>query len=282
MLSIYKILFIIVMMVWVFEIIRNGVIVKNLIVLLMAALLLSACQQETQQPEAKAVDEPKQVEAVQEKQQPAVAENEEQKPAEADPHAGHSHPEGLAPVEGERYAVVESQFQCEEPVVIEFFAYQCPHCNNLEPEAEAWRERNAGKVKFLSIPTHLGNQRMGVLLLVHHAAKALGVLEKTQHALFERVHKEERLFASQEEAEAFLVAQGADPAKVKSVIENEQLISDSVKADFEYLQKYRIASVPQVLVNHKYMTDITVAGGHKEVFDVVDEALQLESDCKAE
>ena len=197
-----------------------------------------------------------------------------------DGHSEHSHAAPIPP--GQKYQVVDQNFECEAPVVIEFFAYHCPHCYNLEPAAEKWRAKNAdngGKVKFISVPTTLGHQQYGSMLLVHHAAKLLGVLDKTQHALFKRLHEEKKLFASPDEAAEFLIAQGADKDKALTILNDQKLMSDSIEQDFEYLRKYKVSSVPQVLVNHKYMTNITAAGGHDEVFNVVDELLELDHNC---
>nr|WP_246722842.1 thiol:disulfide interchange protein DsbA/DsbL [Aliikangiella sp. G2MR2-5] len=196
--------------------------------------------------------------------------------SQAENHQGHEH---AAAPSGERYQKLESDAACEEPVVIEFFAYHCPHCYALEPSAEKWRAKNGGKVKFLSVPTTLGHDQLGSLLLVHHAAKLLGVLEKTQHALFERFHKEKKLFASEDEAAEFLAAQGADKAEALAMLKNQDEMMKSINEDFELLKQYRISSVPQVLINHQYMTNITAAGGHDEVFEVVDETLQLANNC---
>lgn len=181
----------------------------------------------------------------------------------------------------EQYQIVEPQVECETPVVIEFFAYHCSHCYTLEPAAEEWRKKNAGKVRFLPVPTHLGNKQLSSMLLVHHAAVKLGILEKTQHALFNRFHKERKLFSSPEDAADFLVANGADKTKALEVLNDQAAIVKAIEADFEILKKYKITSVPQVLVNHRYLINISSAGGHKEVFQVVDQALKMEHSCKA-
>lgn len=249
-------------------------------------LLITACQQEEKPVAAQNQQEQKEataktaIEKTEAKVETVVESHD-------DSHSHHGHDHGAAPTSdtplvmtGERFKMVEPQEECSEPVVIEFYAYHCPHCKDLEPAAEAWRKKNAGKVKFISVPSDLGHQQMGSLLLVHHAAKILGVLEKTQHALFNRFHVEKKLFSSADEAAQFLADQGADLEKAKLVLADQEAMSKSINPDFELLNKYRIASVPQVLVNHQYITDITSAGGHKEVFETVDEMLKLQHNCK--
>ncbi|WP_444996618.1 thioredoxin domain-containing protein [Aliikangiella sp. IMCC44359] len=270
-----------------------GVKVKYFSVVLISAFLLAACQQEEKKEVAKTHD--KQVAASadltekqsnsEEKSEPAAESKVEEKApvAVANEHAGHNHDQEVGhsvKTNGEKFRVVEPQFACEAPVVIEFYAYQCPHCYNLEPYAEAWRKKNAGKVNFIAVPTHLGHQQFGSLLLVHQAAKKLGVLEKVQHALFERVHKDKKLFASADEAAEFLVAQGADKEKAVATLADEKAISAEIKKSFEMLTKYKVAHVPQILVNHQYMTDISSAGGKEELFKLVDELLLKENSCQ--
>jgi len=252
--------------------------IKHLSILAISSFLLVACQQEENKTETKTAEKAEQ--KVEKK--PAneeVNQSTTVKPLQSSEHDGHNHGTANAVVTGEKYAIVESQEACEKPIVIEFFAYHCPHCNDLEPAAEAWRKKNADKITFRSVPTDLGHRQYGSLLLAHHAAKRLGTLEKTQHALFNRVHNEKKLFGSAEELAQFLADQGADLEKAKVAVADQAALTESIRADFDLLNKYKISSVPQVLVNHKYMTDITIAGGHKEVFDIVDETLKLNNSC---
>jgi len=252
--------------------------VNKLTLFMLAALLLAACGPSDEAADKDPAATAPQTSAAKKSQddKQTTTQKKELKPQQT---PVNPQVEVEATVPGQKYQIVESQADCNEPVVMEFFAYQCPHCNNLEPAAEAWRAKNAS-VRFQGVPTDLGNPQMGSLLLVHHTAKILGVLEKTQHALFNRVHKEKKLFASPDEAVAFLVEQGADAEQARKTLDNKEAITRSIEADFELLKKYKITSVPQVLVNHRYMTNISAAGGHKEVFEVVDQTLKLESSCQ--
>ena len=174
---------------------------------------------------------------------------------------------------------IESDETCDTPVVMEFFAYQCPHCFTLESEAKKWKDANQGKVKFVAIPTHLGNEQFGSFLIVHHAAKILGVLDKATPALFKRIHEENKGFSSPDDAINFLVALGASPEKAKSAVESDEQIKTSIDESFRLLAKYKIAGVPTIIVNHKYQFDVTKAGGYDKVFDVVNQTLALDSNC---
>jgi len=185
----------------------------------------------------------------------------------------------VSPLIEQPYDIVESDITCEEPVVIEFFAYQCPHCYKLESFAEAWKKKNQGKVKFQAVPTHLGHQEFGSFLIVHQTAKNLGILDKAMPALFKRLHEDKKTFASQDEAIAFLVALGASEDAVKTAISNEEKIKTGIDENFLLMQKYKISGVPTILVNHQYQFNVTKAGGYDKVFEVVEETLKLPSNC---
>ena len=255
---------------------------KQLFAILALVLALAACQGEQESSKKPAESEqPTKETSKPEAPQPTEANRatvkDEHSEGDGDSHS-HEHVDAIPA--GQTFSEVESQYACEAPVVYEFFAYQCPHCYTLEPEAEKWRAKNAGKVKFVSVPTHLGRDQFGSLLLVHHAADKLGVLEGVQKALFNRIHNEKKLFATPDEAADFLTEHGANREKALEALNDRVAMGETINKDFEMMSKYKITSVPRVIVNHRYMTDITAAGGTENVFKVVDELLAKEHSCK--
>ncbi len=174
---------------------------------------------------------------------------------------------------------IESDEACEAPVVMEFFAYQCPHCYTLETQAKKWKDANKGKVNFVAIPTHLGREEFGSFLIIHHAANQLGLLDKATPALFDRIHNQKKGFSSPDEAINFLVTLGANQENAKAAIESDEKIKTAIDESFRLLSKYKIAGVPTIIVNHKYQFDVTKAGGYDKVFEIVDQTLKLASNC---
>lgn len=210
--------------------------------------------------------------------------------AESSSHQADSHQEKRQPTKTassvplvtieDKFEVVAPKRECSKPVVIEFFAYHCVHCFSLEPDALAWREKHKDKVDFIAIPTDLGQKQAGIFLLIHHAAKKVGVLDKAQIALFKRFHEEKKLFNSAEEVAEFLAAFGADKAEALAALEDREYLEKSLQHDFALLKDYSILAVPRILVNHRYMTDPTRAGGVENIFKVVDQLLTKEHNCK--
>jgi len=239
--------------------------------LLFLALLLSACQP---------ADETKKPEAIEKAPEPEAKTSSVQT---HDHSHEHEHPQtnkpNISPLLEQPYEIVESDETCTEPVVMKFFAYQCPHCYTLEKHTQTWKKENNGKVKFQAVPTHLGNQQFGPFILVHETAKTLGLLDKITPMLFKRLHEEEKLFSSQDEAIDFLVSAGANKESATVAIENEEAIKTAIDSNFRLLAKYKISGVPTILVNHRYKFNVTKAGGYDKVFEVVNQTLKLPSNC---
>ncbi|MDQ7048860.1 MAG: thiol:disulfide interchange protein DsbA/DsbL [Enterobacterales bacterium] len=231
------------------------------IALLTIFLLLSACQPdkaETQTTENKSVD------STANSQPRALQEN---PPAEF----------SLTPKQP--YEVLESDETCNQPEVMEFFAYQCPHCYKLEPFAEKWLQQKSANIKFISVPTHLGHKEFGSFLIVHQTAIGLGMLDQVTLKLFERIHKQKKGFNSQVDAVNFLVAAGADEHQALKEIQNGEKIKTAMDNNFKLLAQYKITGVPTIVVNKKYKFSVSQAGGYDKVFDMVEETLKLPSNC---
>ncbi len=177
------------------------------------------------------------------------------------------------------YDIIESDEACTAPIVIEFFAYQCPHCYKLEKFVDAWKKQNTGKVQFRSVPTDLGRKEFSSFLIVHHSAEKLGLLDSAIPALFNRLHEQKKAFASLDEAVSFLISLGASEQDAKKTIEDQEAIKAAIGEDFRLLSKYQVTGVPAILVNHRYKFDVTKAGGYDKVFEVVEETLKLPSGC---
>jgi len=234
----------------------------NSIRIFFLALLLSACQSESTESE------------------------ESKKPESATSKTTIQTESSVKPTENKNsaelpYEIVESDETCGEPVVIEFFAYQCPHCYTLEKFAKEWRDKNAGRIKFKAVPTHLGNQQFGPFLIVHQAAEVLGLLDKATPMLFHRLHEEKKAFTSEDEAAEFLVSVGATKEDALKALQDQENAKNAIDDNFRLLAKYKVAGVPAIVVNHRYKFDVTKAGGYEKVFEVVDQTLALPSSCSA-
>nr|WP_256489568.1 DsbA family protein [Pleionea sp. CnH1-48] len=176
------------------------------------------------------------------------------------------------------YEEVEPQDACEAPIVIEFFAYQCPHCNTLEDYLKKW-EKPEGVI-FKLVPTDLGRKEFFPFILVHVAAEKLGIIDTVKTALFNRIHKEQKMIQSQEDAIQILVEAGAKKEAAEAVLKDEEYLKTSIESNYELLRKYKITGVPDLLVNYQYKTSPRTAKGYDNVFPTINNLLKNPLKCK--
>ena len=121
---------------------------------------------------------------------------------------------------------------------------------------------------------------MGGYILVHNAAKKLGMLTKTQALLFKRYHEDKKQFETKDDALRFLMAIGADREAAIKALDDHHYAGKQNKNYLKELRRYQITGVPAVVVNDKYYIDVKSAGGYGEVFKLAEEVLELDSHCK--
>lgn len=154
--------------------------------------------------------------------------------------------------------------------VVEVFWYACPHCFELDPAIESWR--NKGKpayVEFARIPA-MWNDTLRIHARLYYATEALGKLEELHTALFREFHVNGNPLNTLESMQAFFKKHGVSPEEFQKAFSSFGVESKLQRADF-LNRRYQINSVPVVVVNGKYVTDRQMAGGDKELFDLVNE-----------
>jgi thiol:disulfide interchange protein DsbA len=154
--------------------------------------------------------------------------------------------------------------------VVEVFWYACPHCFELDPAIESWR--NKGKpayVEFARIPA-MWNDTLRIHARLYYATEALGKLEELHAALFREFHVNGNPLNTLEAMQAFFKKHGVSPDEFQKAFSSFGVESKLQRADF-LNRRYQINSVPVVVVNGKYVTDRQMAGGDKELFDLVNE-----------
>ena len=101
-----------------------------------------------------------------------------------------------------------------------------------------------------------------------YAAKKLGVLDKIHLPLFDAIHKDKRKIMDKKSLRKFFVEHGVNGDDFDQAM-NSKEVEDSVRYAFTMGQRYAITGVPAVIINGKYLTSASMAGGYNEIIDVV-------------
>ncbi len=150
--------------------------------------------------------------------------------------------------------------------VREFFWYGCPHCYALEPALTAWLKQLPQGVQFVRTP--------GVAphWLVHAQAyytfESLGVVERIHAAFFDAYHRNHRKLDNLQDLARFAAEQGVDREAFERAFHSFG-VRVKVERAKQLNMAFNIHSVPALVVDGKYVTSPTMAGGEREALAVV-------------
>ena len=183
-----------------------------------------------------------------------------------------------APVEGVHYVRLAEPAPAGVPgkiEVIEFFWYECPHCNAFEPALDAWAKRQPEDVAFRRVPVWFREEPFSAQQRLFYALEALGALPTLHRKVFFAIHVEHTRLRTPEDLAAFALKNGIDPLKFMAAYSAFGVQSKSLQAR-QTAAAYKIDAVPAMGVQGRYYTNGTLAnagaaaGSNERMLDVVD------------
>jgi thiol:disulfide interchange protein DsbA len=154
--------------------------------------------------------------------------------------------------------------------VTEVFWYGCGHCFALDPAVESWRAKGkAPYVEFNRVPA-MWNESTRLHARIFYTAEVLGKLEELHSLIFREINVNGNQLNNVDKIAAFFQQHGVSKDKFTETFSSFAVESKLQRADF-LNKRYRIQSVPTVIVNGKYSTDIGSAGGESQLFSLIDE-----------
>lgn len=153
--------------------------------------------------------------------------------------------------------------------VAEVFWYGCPHCFAFEPYVASWIAKKPEYVSFVRVPT-LWSPVAQIHARAFYTEEALGKTAEMHGALFREIHDNGNPLDTEDKLQAFFAKFGVDAATFTSSFDSFGVHAKLQRAE-ELNRRYKIASVPTIVVNGKYTTDVGMAGGDEELFALIGE-----------
>ncbi len=168
----------------------------------------------------------------------------------------------------------------EKIEVAEVFWYGCNHCYNLEPILQRWAEDLPEGVEFVKLPA-VWNPVLETHAQVFFTIEALAGAGKIENknavhmAFFDEIHVNRQRMSSEKSIIDFIGNFGVDKASFENAW-NSFEVNTKLRQAKTLNRAYEIGSVPTIVVNGKYVTDETRAGGKPELIAVIDELIASE------
>ena len=159
--------------------------------------------------------------------------------------------------------------------VTEVFWYGCPHCYTFDPYLESWKTDLPASVSFVRLPA-VWNPLLQLHARAFYTAEALGKDEEIHPTIFREIHLNGNYLDSEQSLQAFFGQFDVSPEDFSSAFNSFAVHTKLQRAD-DLSRRYRISSVPTVIVNGKYTTNAAMAGNYDTLMDLVDELIALEA-----
>jgi thiol:disulfide interchange protein DsbA len=159
--------------------------------------------------------------------------------------------------------------------VAEVFMYSCPHCYTLEPHINQWAENKDPNVRLVRIPA-IFNQLALMHAQLYYTEFYLvqtGMLKDQvafREMVFEEFHRRNNRLTSEDAIRRLFVRVGVSEEDFNRTWGSFE-VNQSLRVAQDLARRYGIASVPKIVVNGKYTTDVGTAGGYSELLELIDE-----------
>ena len=180
--------------------------------------------------------------------------------------------------EGKHYITLDKPVKTavgDKVEVRELFWYYCSHCFNVEPVLSNWVKKLPNNTAFIRQPA-VFSERWERGAKFFYVLEQLGEVERLHGQLFDAIHLHKTPLIDQADFVEWLAERGVDKDVANGAFKS---FSVRIKVNKSKLNtvKYHTSGVPALVINGKYWTDASHAGGELEMFKVADYLISKES-----
>ena len=152
--------------------------------------------------------------------------------------------------------------------VIEFFWYNCGHCNAFEPVLSNWVKALPKDVVFKRMPIAFRDDSVPQQKLFF-ALEAMGLTDKLHARVFAAIHGDRQNLTSADAITEWMVKQGVDKTKFLAQFNSFSTSTKATRAR-QLQNAYQLEGVPAMGVAGRFYVDGTTAGSMDRALQIVD------------
>jgi thiol:disulfide interchange protein DsbA len=159
--------------------------------------------------------------------------------------------------------------------VAEVFMYSCPHCYDLEPFVNEWAENKDPNVRLVRIPA-IFNQLALLHAQLYYTEFYLAQSGKLKdqaafrEMVFEEFHRRGNRLSSEDAIRRLFTRAGVSDEDFNRTWGSFE-VNQALRVAQDLTRRYGVASVPVIIVNGKYRTNMGSAGSYPKLIEVIDE-----------
>lgn len=180
--------------------------------------------------------------------------------------------QGRPPVSGQDYQSLAKPAPVDAPAgkieLLEFFWYNCPHCNSFEPLFESWSQRAPKDVVIRRVPVAF-RPDFAAQQRLYYTLEAMGLVEKLHAKVFYAIHVERKRLEQPAVIADWVAQQGVDKAKFTEQFNSFSVASKANRAT-QLMNAYQVEGVPALGIAGRFYTDGSMARSMERALQVAD------------
>lgn len=152
--------------------------------------------------------------------------------------------------------------------VLEFFWYNCPHCNAFEPTLSAWGKKLPKDVELKRVPVRF-RAEFEPQQRAYYVLEALGKVEELQGKMFAAIHTERQTLTTLEPLLVWAEKNGI-PKKQFTDLYNSFTVIGKARRAAQLQEQFKVEGVPALGVAGRFYVDGSLAGSMERALQVVD------------
>lgn len=185
----------------------------------------------------------------------------------------------ISHAQAQGYQLLETPVPTRDPSrieILEFFWFGCPHCNRFEPTINAWKANKPDDVDFVREAPAL-NPAWETHSRAFYAAEALGITDKMFDQTFNEIHQNGNRLTSPKAVGKFIEDLGIDVSAEDYMKAMQSFsVATALKRSEKLARDSRVSGVPSILINGKYITSASLAGGNDGIINVMNQLIEVE------
>jgi thiol:disulfide interchange protein DsbA len=144
--------------------------------------------------------------------------------------------------------------------VVEFFAYECPHCSRLEGVLNEWVKKQGDRISFRRIHVHFSDM-MEAQQRLYFALELMNRENEDRHRIFDQIHQKHVGINSDEDVLKFVQENNIDKQKFLLAYSSIQ-VREKVRKAIEMQRVSMVHSVPAIVVDRRFLTNPDLFENH--------------------
>jgi len=152
--------------------------------------------------------------------------------------------------------------------VLEFFWYNCPHCNAFEPTLSAWNKKLQKDVELKRVPVRF-RAEFEPQQRAYYVLEALGKVEELQTKMFAAIHTERQTLTTLEPLLVWAEKNGIAKKQFTDLYNSFTVIGKARRAA-QLQEQFKVEGVPALGVAGRFYVDGSLAGSMERALQIVD------------